>query len=326
MLTAYCRFWQDGIEALEKSNPAVHDEKTGHWYFDDFRISLKYFFNKNYNLSGIGVLTFGPNGYIWSQSCVECLELDEFGSYYYGIEQSLEEARKSKAKNVIIFIDNPVFVELANRDKPYKLEAYNKVHDHVVSLLKEFEKYQIIYRKDYPKSVINRLIKESKTGSRVPKFNLMGNWENQSGKIYFNLTEATEENYKEAVRGYAQIMYDYLQNYFKQYKEDYGQVALDKLLAKNKNEKNSKKKGKLPPLKKQIENEKKTIHLKKFNKFTKDIICQKCGEKMRLDSCYKNKPEKEIFYRYRCKNCLAGKILDEKGRIKNYLRYPKNKK
>ncbi|MCA9748756.1 MAG: hypothetical protein KC414_06600, partial [Romboutsia sp.] len=85
-LTAYFKIYQEGIEPLPFDSPLIKGEPEGHYYFDDFRIALQYYFNKNEVTSGIGILTFAPNGRLWSQSNTHTFNFNELASIYVGID------------------------------------------------------------------------------------------------------------------------------------------------------------------------------------------------------------------------------------------------
>lgn len=321
MLTGYFRLSQEGIEPLPEFTPPQKDKDSGHYYFDDFRISLEYFLNDKEKTSGVGILTFAPNGLLWSQSGEYCYEFNELASYYYALDNALNEAEKSKAKRIEIFVPHPKVVKLLNSKKPYKDKGFAKIHDYVKERFKKFEKTIVSHRVDYPASVKARLEKEAREAAEPPEISTNDRWMNGKGTSYFNVgaTEAEEKLFAEQ---YARLMYDFMESYFKEYEQDYGKDALKDLLAKIKS-------GEIkepPPLKRNIEQQKSSKIIKKFNlPNKKPVICQNCENEMEIEKCTLEMPENDKHFIFRCKKCLATKTLNGKGRVIEYGRYPKKK-
>jgi len=321
MLIAYSKISQEGIKPLKKYKKAVKEKEGSHYYFDDFRIALNTYFNEKEKTSGVGILTFAPNGLLWSQSGVYCFQLSKIGSFYYGVDKALEEAEKSKAKNITIFINDKTIVGLLNNPAPFKDSNYRKVHNYLINKFKKFKEVKVVFRERFPKSVKARLIKEAKEASTPLLFSpYKGRCVNAKGVLYFNIgmMEGEERIFAEQ---YARLFVDFIEGYLKKYEDDYGKEALNKLIKKIKQGRIRK----LPSLKKHIKKRKKTRKLKKFPKIKKVIFCQNCGEKMELEDCFLETPGKNLKYNYRCNACLATKILNENGRTVFYGRYPKEK-
>jgi len=97
MLTGYTRISQEGIEALKDPYKIEKAEEGGHCYFDKFRIAIHFHLNEEEKSTGVGILTFAPNGDLWSESGEYCYELNELGSLFLGIEEALKEARRELA-------------------------------------------------------------------------------------------------------------------------------------------------------------------------------------------------------------------------------------
>lgn len=321
MLTGYSRVWQDGIEPLENYIEPIKDEKTSHCYFDPFRVTLQYQYNEKDHVSGVGVLIFAPNGLIWLQTNIYCFELDKFASYYYAIEQLLEEADKSKAKNLMFYVDDKDFAHAVTHKKPYKSEPYNKVHAYVIDKLQKYESYRIDFRDTYPKEVMERLRKEASEGSQVPLFDQRGYWQNQPGKMYFNIKTPTGAEEKEFAEGLARIYLDFFEDYMKEYKEEIGEEKFKQFVA----DVNAGKIKKLPDTKRVKANKRKTVMVKNFPKLklSKPALCQNCQTEMIFEACFMEYPEKELQYHFRCKKCNATKILNSRNRVISYGKYPK---
>lgn len=319
MLIAYSRFWQDGIERLENFTPPVKDEQTGHYYFDDFRISLHAHHNENDGTSGVGVLIFAPNGLIWSQQSVYCHEFNKYGSFYYAIEQILEEAEKSKAKNLTIFVDDKQFAKAFKYLNPYKDEAYNKLHAYIIDKLKKYNKCQVLFRTKYPEDVKKRLQTEAEKSARAPEFNNQGRWENQTGIIYFNIKEQTEEEMKAFAEQYARIYLDFIEGYMKEIREEIGEEKLRKFVADVK----AGKVKSLPDVKRVREKKERFVRVRDYPKLAKPVNCHKCEDEMVFDKCLLKYPEKQFIYYFRCNKCKTSKELNEKGRVITYGKYPK---
>lgn len=319
MLTAYTRMWQEGIERLKNYTEPVKDEKSGHYYFDDFRIALRYHFNERDNTSGVGVLIFAPNGSIWCQRGIYCFELDKYGSIYQAIDQILEEAEKSKAKNLTFFIEDKAFVNALKHQKPFKVEAYNIVHKYVIDKLKRYPKYQFVFRNNYSKELQERIEKQAKEAARTPEFDNRGQWQNQIGIIYFNIKEQSEEEMKAFARQYADMFLDFFDSYMKEYEQDYGKEAYQNLIAKIK----AGKMKSLPSVKRVKAKEERFVKVKNYPKLKKVIVCQHCQTEMQIETCLMKYPEKELRYFLRCKKCQATREMNEKGRTIKYGKYPR---
>lgn len=322
MLTGYSRVWQDGIEPIDNYVEPIKDTKTSHCYFDPFRVTLQYQFNEKDHVSGIGVLIFAPNGLIWLQTFVYCFEFDKFASYYYAIEQILDEADKSKAKNLIFYINDKDFTHAVTHKKPYKSEAHNKVHDHVLGKLKTYECYKILFRDTYPKEVMKRLRKEVSEASQVPRFDHRGMWLNQPNFMYFNIKTPTEEEEKAFAEQYARIFLDIFDGYMNEYKEEVGEEKFKEFVK----DVNSGKIKKLPDTKRVKANKRKTVRMKEFPvlELSKPVHCQNCQSEMAFEACFMEYPEKELQYHYRCEKCGATKILNSRNRVVSYGKFPKN--
>lgn len=321
MLTGYIRFPQKGIESLETYNPPVKDPQTSHYYFDDIRIALKYNFNKVDRISGVSALVFAPNGNIWCPDFVYCAELDQFASYYNAIATTIEEATKSKSKYITIFVDNQSFVDLVNipKEAPYKDKIHNQIHKYVIDKLKKFESYEIIFRSEYPKDVLERLNKEAITASEALRYDNRGRIQNIYSKAYFSLIDPPEEEIRPFIEQLARMFIDQQKSYAKQYIADYGEEAFNKLM---KNFKDGKIKE-LPDTKEVKSKKQKVLKIKDNPTFDKDILCQKCTNKMELENAFKIYPEKIKKFVFRCKKCFAFKELDKKGRVLVYGKYPR---
>lgn len=322
MLSGYLNIWQDGIEPIEGATEPVKDKETNHCYFDQFRMALKYKFNGDYKTSGVGVVVFAPNGLLWYQRPIYCFELDKFGSLYYAIDESIEEMKKCKSKEITIFVDDKLFVESAKKDRPYKLDAYNQVHDEVIGNLRQFEKFNFVYRNKYPKSVEKRLSDESRDASEPLKFDWRGHWSNQPNELYSRVTDHNDEEMKFKAESFARIYMEFMESYAKEFIQDYGKEKFDEFVQKVKEGKAKS----LPKVKRVKEAENRDVKLKKPKEFYKEVVCQNCGEKMYTETVFKSYPDKIIIYRFRCKKCLAGKEITEKGRTITYLKYPPPKK
>jgi hypothetical protein len=317
------RIWQEGIEPLENPQEPVKEEKTGHCFFDDYRVSLKYNYNKKDGVSGVGMLSYAPSGLIWCQTGYYCLNLDEFASYYYGLQGVLEEAKKSKSKNLTIYFDNQKFVEMVNlKKKPYKLDVHNKIHDSLIGILKEFDSYKILFRDKYPNGIAERLKKEAIRTSEAPEFNMMGRWQNSPNISYYNIMTQTEEQKKAYAEQYAHMFYDFHKSYMKEYEQDYGEESIKKLIQ----DMNSGKVKKLPDVKRVKETRVRFTKVKNPPKLKKDPICQNCGDVMEVEDCQKKYPEKQLVYYLRCKKCKASKDVLENGRVLVFRKYPNKKK
>lgn len=321
MLTGYAKIWQDGIEHIKDYTEPVKDTQTGHFFFDPYRIALQHRYNEKDRTSGIGVLTFAPNGFIWLQTNIYCFEFDKFASYYYSIEQVLEEVNKSKAKNIIIFINDKDFVQAVNHKKPYESEAHNKIHEHIIGKLKTYESYQILFRNKYSDDVKKRLRKESQDASEAPEFNHMGRWQNQPSQIYFNVKTPTEADQKDFAEGLARIFLDFFESYMKEYREEIGEEKFKKFVA----DANSGKIKKLPDTKRIKANKHKLVKVKNYPKLDKKVLCQNCQTEMTIEECVLEYPEKQLKYINRCGKCRATKILNEKERVIAYGKYPNPK-
>jgi len=323
MLIGYMRIWQDGIEPLAEPQEPIKDEKSGHCFFDEYRVSLKYNYNKTDDVSGVGTVSYGPSGLIWCQTGYYCQNLDEFASYYYAIQQVVEEAHKSKAKSLILYLDNKHFVEMVNiKDKPYKLNVHNQIHELVMKDLSSFDSYKIEFREKYPKELIERLKKEALQVSIAPEFSMMGSWQNQPGVSYFNIMTQTEEQKQDYAKQWAHMVYDHYQHYFDEYKQDYGEEAYSKLLKDIK----EKKIKDLPDVKRVKDKKVRFLKVKNPPQLKKIPICQNCGESMVVEDCLKKLPEKQLVYYLRCKKCKASKDVLENGRVLVFRKYPNNKK
>ncbi len=316
-LIAYFKIWQEGIEPLPYESPLTKDESASHYYFDDFRIAVQYYFNEKEKSAGLGILTFAPNGRLWSQSGEHAFNLNEVGGTYLGIDEALKEAEKSKAKNVTVLLGNKQIVSLLNTEKPFKEPAYTKIHDHLKERVKKYKKFEVVYREKFPKSVQDRLNKEPLEASEPPRFDAnTKRWINAQGTSYFNVG-MDEKDEKFFIEQYARLIYDFTNRYFKDYEEDYGKEALKKL-----NEKAEKGKLKdLPALKRNKKNQKRTIKARKFPEIKKKVLCQNCENEMRLENCFLEKPENDYRYHFRCDICLATRVLNEKGRTVEYGRF-----
>lgn len=318
MLIGYVRISQEGIEPLKDAVPPVKDTNSSHTFFDDFRISLQYKYNEQDNTSGVGVLIFAPNGLLWTQTSIYAHGLDEFAGYYLALDQTLEEAIKTKSKNIIILVKNKDFVHYAAMESPYKLKEHNDVHNLVIDKLKKFNSYKFIYRKSYPKSVQERLDKEANEAAEGPKFDSRGYWTNQPSKPYFNVIPDVVDE-KMFAEQMAHLWVDHIKSYFKEFEEDYGKEAYLKLRA----DIDSGKLKELPDVKRVKENKQRYVPVKNFPAYTKVVICQHCENAMRFERCVKKYPEKELRYFFRCSACQATKEINEKGRIIVYGKYSK---
>jgi hypothetical protein len=319
MFTAYTRLEQNGIEALEKYETPIKSQEGGHWYFDDFRIALQYYFNKTERTSGVGILAFAPNGNLWCETAIYCDQLNELAGYYYGIDRALEEAKKSKAKAVQIFIPNKHVVKILNLANPFKEKAYAEIHNYIKKKLKIFLSVEIRFRKKYPSDVQERLDRESKNASLPPEISLHGHVSSKINLVYFNIM-MVEEDKKLFAEQYARLYLDFIEGYMKEYEQDYGKEALIDL---HKGIKEGKIKD-LPPTKRNIKEniESKVIKVKE-TPFKKVILCQNCNTQMIFESATFEMPQNEKHYRMRCKECFATKTLNDKGKLLLYGRYSK---
>lgn len=319
MLTSYVRIYQSGIEAIKENFPLQKDTESSHYFFDPYRIALYCHVNKKECTTGIGVLSFAPNGRIWCQTGIHCYSLNVMAAYYYCMEEILLEAEKCKSKSIEIMIPDKEIVKIINSKKPFKDKRFSSIHKHVRKLFKKFNKVEIVYRSKYPKSVKGRLKKEGVSASQPPEISLNGSWRNSSNMIYFNVG-MTEDEMREWAKGYGEIMYEFMSNYLKDYEKENGREALMDFLQLVK----EKKVKKLPLLKKQIEKERKMTTFKvSKSPFRKEILCQNCENAMIIEKGLLGKPEGDKKYVFRCKECLATRTINENGRTEYYGRYPK---
>lgn len=320
MLTAYFKLSQDGIESLEKYDPLLKDKESGHYYFDYYRAVLRYYLNEKDRTSGVGILTFGPNGTIWCQTGEYCFEFNELASTYLGVNLILDEATKSQAKTVEIYLENEDLVKLLNKHQPHKDKPLQELHRGFQSKANKFTNVKFTHRTEFPTSVVERLEKESKEASIPPLFSINGYWNNAKGVSYFNIG-MTEDQEKQFAEQYARMMYGFMESYFKEYETDYGKEAYLQLL---KDIKENKVKE-LPLLKRNLAEKKETKVIKTPKPLKREIFCQNCETKMTLDSATKTLPDNEVNYVYKCKKCLATRILNGRGRTTEYGRFPKKK-
>lgn len=318
MLIAYTRIPQDGIEKLENYSEPVKDGTSGHYLFDDFRITLKYSYDKNNRVSGVGVLIFAPNGLIWCQRGIYCHEFNKFGSLYYAIEQILEEADKSKAKNLTIYVDDKNFAKAFKYLNPYKDEAYNTLHAYIIEKLKVYPKCQVLFRNSYPKEVKKRLLSEAESAANMPKFDNRGHWQNQTGITYFEIKEQTEEEVKMFAEQYARMYLDFIESYMEEYREEVGEENFKKFVKSVRDGKIKK----LPDVKRVRDKKERYVKVKTFPTLNKAITCQNCKAGMLLENCFMKYPEHQLRFLYRCQKCRATRELNEKGRTLTYGKFP----
>ena len=188
MFTAYIRLPQDGIEALTDVTDAKKDSVSHHYFFEDCRIALQYYLNKKERTSGIAILLFGPNGNIWCETGLYCEEYNELISYYCGIDLSLKEAEKCKAKNIEIFIPNNKIVKLLSLKEPFREEPYRKVHEGMQQRWSIFSQVRFTHRINYPEHVVSRLQRESINASEPPQITPQGRWSQKINLSYYNLS------------------------------------------------------------------------------------------------------------------------------------------
>lgn len=319
MLTAYLRVPQEGIEPLDNPIPPIKDKDTGHFYFNDFRIALQYHWDKLERSSGLAVLSFGPNGSLWSETGEHCRLLDEIAGYYYGVELGLEEAEKSKAKKITIFIPNKKVVDLLSSTAPFRDNNYQKLHEYVTGLTNKFESVNFVFRNKYPGKLNDRLIKTAKNASEPPEFGTNGYYLNAPGKSYSNI-DMDETEMKFAAEQFAHLLYDLHQSHIKQLKEEYGDEKFSELVKGI----NSGEIKELPKPKKYTENERKTVILRKYDTPNKSPVkCHHCGKEMKSEKAWLEKPSGEKFFKFRCSKCWSTKTLNGKGRLVRYGRYQK---
>lgn len=321
MFTAYTHLYQEGIEAVDENTPLTKDSASSHYFFDPFRTALYCHLNKKELLTGMGFLSFAPNGRIWCQSGIYCYSLNELASYYACLETVLEEAKKSHARNVEIMIPKKVVVKIMNAENPFKDKESMKFHNTIKQLFTKFDSVKISYRKNYPKDVLARLRNEAIAASQPPKITPQGVWHNSTNLIYFNVG-MTEDEMKQWAEGYARLMYDFFQSYMEEYEQDYGKEALRELIQGV----NENKIKDLPPLKRNKKEGRRTVDFKvKESPFKRKTLCQNCESEMTIERGYIEKPENVKQYLFRCNKCLATRTINETGRTEYYGRYEKKK-
>ncbi len=318
-LTAYIRIPQDGIEPLEDLS-LQKDEQSGHYFFDHIRGYIHHHWNETDKVGGIGLLTFGPNGTIWSQTSEFTDNLPWWVAFYEGCLRIFEEATKCKSTYVTIFCDNKELAAKFQKKTAYKDKAVNDIHLHILEKAKVFKTFEVVFRDEFPQHVMDRIKKDAIKMAQVPIFDTSGRWSNDGGASYYNIG-STEEEMKEWAKGWARMMYDFTKNYLKEYEQDYGEVATNQLVK----DINDGKVKDYPPLKRHLAKEKKITKLRK-PKTDKAILCQHCGTKMEFQGGKKESSQDETKeeYAYKCPKCLALRILDAKNRTIKYGRYPKS--
>lgn len=323
MLTAYLRIPQEGIEPLENKVSPVKDKETGHFYFDDFRIALQYYWDEKEKSSGIAIFSFGPNGSLWSETGEHCKSLNQIAGYYFGTEQGLVEAEKSKAKQVTIYIPNKEVVSLLNSEtNPFKDKNYKNLHSYILGLTKKFNIVKFVFRVKYPPTTKKWLLGEAKKSAEPPQYSGNGYYLNARGKSYSNIDE-DKEQMKLIAEQFAHLFYDLHQSQMKSIKDEYGDEKFGELIKGL----NSGEIKKLPDTKKVRESRKGTFMLKKYTTPNKTPVkCHYCGDEMKVEKATLEKPENIKNYIFRCNRCLATKTLNEKGRTVRYGRYMKSEK
>lgn len=319
MLTMYLRVPQEGIEPLDNPIPPIKNKESGHFYFDDFRITLQYHWNAEERCSGLAILSFGPNGSLWSETGEHCRSLDEVSGYYFGVELGMEEAEKSQAKRVTICIPNKKVVTLLNSETAFKDENYHKIHEYIMGLTTKFESVQFVFRDTYPGKLNERLVKEAKLAAEPPQFGINGYYLNAPGKSYSNI-DMDEKEMRFAAEQYAHLLYNLQQSHMKDLREEYGDDKFSELVKGI----NSGEIKSLPKPKKYTQNEKKTIFLKKYKTPNKaPVKCHHCDGVMKAENARLEKPSGEQLFKFRCDKCWSTKTLNGKGRLIQYGRHPK---
>ncbi len=295
------------------------DEKTGHYFFDHIRGYIYHHWNEEEKLGGIGLLTFGPNGTIWSQTSEFTNTLPWWVAFYEGALHILDEARKCKSTWVTIYCDNQDLAEKFHKKRAYQDDAVNNIHLHVVEKSKDFKTFEVVFRDNFPKNVLERIRKDAQSIAQTPLFDTFGRWINSSNVSYYNIG-ATEEDMKTWAKGWAQMMYDHMQNYLKEYEQDFGLEARNQMVR----DFNDGKIKDLPLLKRNLEKEVQKIKLNK-PRTTKPILCHNCGEVMQFQSGVHESSKENTFeqYIYKCLKCLSTRILDQRNRTIKYGRHPK---
>ncbi len=318
MFTGYLGIPQDGIEPLPKQCPMVKDSKSPHYFFNDYRIAIAYHHNKKDQTSGIGIMTFAPNGLLWCKTGRYAFDFNEIGGIYHGLDEALVEADKSKARNITVILNNAKIVEMLNSSQPFEDPTYMQLHASIKDKLAKYNSFQALYRKSLPDTVQSRLNEQAKLAARPPLFDGHNkHWLNAPDTIYGNIVSTDEEEELWAKK-MANLLLDFTLNYMNEYKKDYGKEGLDKL---NKKINSGKAKG-LPPLKKNLDKQVKLVKAKEFKPIKKKVLCHHCQNEMDFEECLLEKPTGNLKYHYRCKECLATKVLNDQGRTLLYGKYP----